>query len=107
MRSLPLEDFYRCAAEGHPPHWPLSVTSISERVVVSKGDKAAWVAACQRQCARQVARVYPMGARVSSDNFNPLAAWGAGCQVRLERMPGEWSRPPVAGRWLQRDRQAG
>lgn len=32
-------------------------------------------------CQKQLARVYPKGTRLSSSNYNPLAAWSVGAQL--------------------------
>ena len=77
MRASPLATF-NLAQE---PAWPLTVTSINERVVLQSGWDDRWVAATQRQCMRQLARPDPHGARFGSDNLAPCPCWGAGCQM--------------------------
>lgn len=41
-----------------------------------------------RYNARQLSRVYPLGLKMNSANYNPQEMWNAGCQL------GETPRPP-------------
>lgn len=43
-----------------------------------------------RYNARQLSRVYPLGLKMNSANYNPQEMWNAGCQL------GETPRPPMA-----------
>lgn len=77
MQAMPLDAFRDKA----PLASPLTVTSISERVMVGGDIDFDWQSLCQRRCQQQVARVYPQGARVSSDNMDAFIAYRAGCQM--------------------------
>lgn len=55
------------------------ICSFSESVIGGQGEEChdAWVA----YNARNLSRTYPSGMRVDSSNYDPLPAWGLGCQL--------------------------
>jgi hypothetical protein len=76
MRGTPLDDFL----SHHTPDFAFAVTSLPERVVEAV-DATKAAAKWQAQTRAQFARLYPSPLRVSSLNFDPMAAWRMGVQM--------------------------
>ncbi|XP_003465715.1 1-phosphatidylinositol 4,5-bisphosphate phosphodiesterase delta-3 isoform X11 [Cavia porcellus] len=84
---------------GPGPAQPYQVGSLSER----RARKLLWEAGNSfvRHNARQLTRVYPLGLRVNSTNYNPQEMWNAGCQlVALNFQTPGYEMDLNAGRFL-------